>query len=85
MDYGKTDHELQKEGARFYQAITKKLNGVPPANDEAIKVKQALKPELQDRLTRERLVVFESNYGWAYTVGYGRSGDVTMLTPNDLA
>jgi hypothetical protein len=85
MEYGKTDHELSKEGASFYQAITKKLNGVPPANDEAIKVKGALKQELQDKITNNKMIIFESSYGWAYTVGYGRAGEVTMLVPNDLA
>jgi hypothetical protein len=85
MEYGKTDHELAKEGASFYQAITKKLGGVPPAQDEALKVKEALKIELQEKLTKEKMVIFESNYGWAYTVGYGRAGEVTMLKPGDLA
>lgn len=84
MDYGKSDHELYKEGAAFYQAIAKRLGGVPPANDEANKIKEVLKQELQDKITNDKLIIFESPYGWAYTVGYGKSGEPVMLTTNDL-
>ena len=85
MEYKNHDHELQKEGAAFYQALSRKCNGVPPASDEAVKVKSVLKQELQDKLTKDRMRIVEGIYGWYYTVAYGRAGENVMLKPEDLA
>lgn len=83
MEYGKTEHELYKEGAAFTQAINHKL-GHATQTDKPEEVIQSLKQELQDEIAKDNLRVFEGIYGWAYTTQYGRAGEVTMLTKEDL-
>jgi hypothetical protein len=86
MEYNKglTEHEIQKIAAAFSKALEKKLGRLVTSED-TLEVIKALKPELQKKLEDEKLRVSEGIYGWFYTVGYGRAGESTMLTKDDLA
>ena len=84
IEYGKTEHELYQEGKLFTQAIHRKL-GHPTQTENPQEVINVLKPELQEKIAKEQLRVFEGIYGWAYTTQYGRAGEVKMLTKEDLA
>ena len=83
-DKGLTDHELQKIASNFTAALHKKL-GHPLTQEDTLEVIKSLKPELQEKLEREHLRVSEGQYGWYYTVPYGRAGEATMLRVEDLA
>lgn len=84
MQYNETEYTLYQKGKVFSQAIAKKL-GHPTQTDNPQEVIDALRLDLQEKIKKEKLRVFEGIYGWAYTTQYGRAGEVTMLTKEDLA
>lgn len=82
MDYtNETEFTLYKKGANFSQALMHKLGHAPNNIQEVI---SALNPKIKDKIEKEKLRLFEGSYGWAYTTQYGRAGEVTMLTKDDL-
>jgi len=83
MDYNRSEYDLYQDGKQFSQAINRKF-GHPTQTENPQEVINALKPELQEKISKEQLRVFEGIYGWAYTTQYGRAGEVTMLTKDDL-
>jgi hypothetical protein len=83
MEYAENDHTAARKGAIFAQALARKLNHAP-AQDKPEEVISVLKPELQEKIKKEKLRIFEGLYGWCIAPKYGQSGQVTMLTKEDL-
>jgi hypothetical protein len=83
MDYNETEYTLYQKAASFNQAILHKL-GHPVDTGDTKQIFDSLKPEVQKKITEGNLRIFESQYGWGYTTQYGRAGEITMLTKDDL-
>jgi hypothetical protein len=78
------EYELYEKAKIFNNAIRKKL-GFCPQNNQADIIISALKKEWQEKLIKERLVIFEGIYGWALGFASGRNGTTSMLTADMIA
>ena len=81
MYYDKDEYVLYQKAKIFNDAIRRKLGHPPVDRDE---VRNALNEKMREKLTKEKLVVFEGIYGWAYAPQSGIYGTATMLTKEDL-
>lgn len=81
MEYKESEFMLYQKGKSFQQAITHRL-GRPP--EKPSEVFDALNTQTRIDLTNNKMTVFEGLYGWSYTVKSGRSGEVFMLTKENL-